>query len=98
MNFRYAFALPLLFTIALAQEDKPWSAFPAVVEAVSQKRIGFNFKESEIPEYSLPDPLVMEDGTKVSATEQWESARRPEILNLFRQHVYGHRPDTDYQL
>jgi len=43
-------------------------------------------------ELNLPDPLVMNDGTKVSTAEQWTKQRRPEVLELFRKHVYGRRP------
>lgn len=46
--------------------------------------------ESEVPEYTVPDPLVMNDGTPVTTTEQWMNERRPELLELFRTEVYGH--------
>ncbi len=37
----------------------------------------------------LPDPLVMADGSKVGTVADWEARRRPEVLELFREHVYG---------
>lgn len=40
----------------------------------------------------LPDPLTANDGTAITTVEQWESIRRPEIMELFREHVYGRRP------
>jgi hypothetical protein len=47
---------------------------------------------------SLPDPLMTLEGKQVVSSEQWKSIRRPETLELFREHIYGHtpigRPDT----
>ncbi|PYI53904.1 dienelactone hydrolase family protein [Paenibacillus flagellatus] len=41
---------------------------------------------------SLPDPLLGSDGRKVTTEEQWRSVRRPDILRLFRDYVYGREP------
>lgn len=46
--------------------------------------------ESEIQPYTLPDPLVMNDGTPVTTVEQWTSERRPELLQMFSDEIYGH--------
>ena len=43
-------------------------------------------------ELDLPDPLVTQDGVEVTTPEQWQETRRPEILELFREHVYGRAP------
>ena len=51
-----------------------------------------NYDPALIPPYTLPDPLVMNDGTAVTSVEQWESQRREEILELFRSEVYGRSP------
>ncbi|MBL7219943.1 MAG: acetylxylan esterase [Phycisphaerae bacterium] len=40
----------------------------------------------------LPDPLKTLDGKKVTSAEIWRAKRRPEILELFRKHVYGRAP------
>jgi hypothetical protein len=48
--------------------------------------------ESKVPPYTLPDPLVMANGDRVTDARMWTEKRRPEILELFRQHVYGRRP------
>jgi len=37
----------------------------------------------------LPDPLVMADGTRVTTAAQWRQERRPELLWLFEENVYG---------
>jgi len=51
-----------------------------------------NYDESKVPKYTLPDPLVLSDGTKVKDAETWRKKRRGEILELFREHVYGRSP------
>lgn len=51
-----------------------------------------NYDETKVPPYTLPDPLIMEDGTKVTSKQNWIEKRRPEILHLFETHVYGKAP------
>ena len=51
-----------------------------------------NYDEAKVPKYELPDPLTMQDGTKVKSASDWVEKRRPEVLELFREHVYGHSP------
>ena len=43
-------------------------------------------------ELRLPDPLIKTNGTPVTSVEMWRQTRRPEILELFRTHVYGRAP------
>ena len=38
---------------------------------------------------ALPDPLVCSDGHPIASVEAWETQRRPELLALFREYVYG---------
>ncbi|MEX2113838.1 MAG: acetylxylan esterase [Pirellulales bacterium] len=52
----------------------------------------FNYDESKVPRFVLPDPLVMNDGRPVTSAAMWRSERRPELLAMFEQHVYGRRP------
>ena len=52
-----------------------------------------NYDESKVPAYTLPDPLVCEDGTVVKDTTTWVEKRRPEILRLFENNMYGKVPD-----
>ena len=51
-----------------------------------------NYDESKVPKYTLPDPLVCADGTKVDSAKVWTEKRRPEILALFEKYVYGKAP------
>jgi len=52
-----------------------------------------NYDESKIPSYNLPDPLVALNGTPIRDSAVWKHKRRPEILELFKTHVFGHAPD-----
>ncbi len=45
-------------------------------------------------ELSLPDPLQSADGRPIASVEAWQRQRRPQILTLFREHVYGRSPET----
>ena len=55
------------------------------------------FIEGEERDYStLPDALIMADGTKATTTEQFENERREEILELFEEHVYGALPKDGF--
>ncbi|MCL2743824.1 MAG: acetylxylan esterase [Planctomycetaceae bacterium] len=48
-----------------------------------------NYDESKVPNYILPDPLTMQYGRKVTTPEQWTKERRPELLKLFEEHMFG---------
>ena len=50
-------------------------------------------KLADLPlQTSLPDPLVMLDGRKVSSREMWFNERRPELMRLFQHYMYGELP------
>jgi hypothetical protein len=50
-----------------------------------------NYDESRVGELPLPDPLIA-GGRDVEDVATWRARRRPEILELFRTHVYGRSP------
>jgi hypothetical protein len=52
-----------------------------------------NYDESKVNSFTLPDPLVCKDGTKVTTPEQWSSKRRAEIVEDFDREVYGRVPN-----
>ena len=47
------------------------------------------FDEAKVPPYTLPDPLVCQDGTRVTDAQTWREKRRPELLRLFESEEYG---------
>ena len=52
-----------------------------------------NFDESKVPPYpSLPDPLVLKNGQKVTTEKMWWTQRRPEIVQDFDREIYGRVP------
>jgi hypothetical protein len=51
-----------------------------------------NYDEGKVPHYTLPDPLVLGDGQRVTDVATWREKRRPEVLHLFEQYVYGKAP------
>jgi hypothetical protein len=70
-------------------------ALAALAFAILPPRSGAqeaNYDESKIPQYTLPDPLVCSDGTKVANVDTWRQKRRPEILSLFEEHMFGKAP------
>lgn len=90
------FIFLLLFSINAASQEEPWKADPAVVERLSKSRSNVNYREENVPAYTLPDPLTSNSGKKITTAKEWKS-RREEILELFRVHVYGRVPNTPYK-
>jgi len=72
--------------------DKTWRASPELVEKLSKRRSEINYREDKVPKYTLPDPLLTRDGARVTTAQMWRTKRRPEVLELFRTHVYGRAP------
>ena len=50
------------------------------------------YDESEVPDYQLPDVLTRFNGSKVKSLKEWIRKRRPEILKVFTNEVYGEVP------
>jgi hypothetical protein len=69
--------------------------------AAQPSRPDINYDESKVPKYTLPDPLVMSDGTPVKDAKAWTVKRRPEILRLFEVEMFGRShgklKDTSYE-
>jgi (4-O-methyl)-D-glucuronate---lignin esterase len=69
-----------------------WLAAAMLTTAVAADDEEFNYDEAKVPAYTLPDPLVMQDGRTVNTAAMWRNERRGELLALFEQQVYGRRP------
>ena len=53
------------------------------------------YDESKIPHYDLPRLLVTAEGKRVTTPEEWRNVRRPQILSLFGNLVYGCVPEPE---
>jgi hypothetical protein len=89
-----AAASALALGTALAAQGG-WQANPEVAARTAAQQKGqFNYEESRVGTVTLPElfasPDAGESGKAVSR-EQW-IRRRAEVLELFREHVYGRRP------
>ena len=106
MKIRIEFFLSatLVFLIMLTsaesagQTSETWTASPSLIEKISASRSEINYYEEKVPDYVLPDPLIMLNGQKVGNKKQWYAERRPELLELFRKNVYGRVPSTPYNI
>lgn len=49
-------------------------------------------READVPPYTVPDPLQLPDGTRVTTKAEWEAKGRPATLDLLRKWVYGRSP------
>lgn len=54
-----------------------------------------NYDESKVPHYQIPALLESSTGQKINTQEAWKNQRRPEILSLFSNLVYGKIPVPD---
>ncbi len=61
---------------------------PAAISA----QPAFNYDESKVPPYTLPDALTLDNGQKVTTAAVWTQKRRLELLRLFATQVYGITP------
>jgi hypothetical protein len=81
-----------------ASEKSGWQADLQQVEIwKTKRRAGINYEESQVPKYQLPDSLKTIDGKSIKTAKEWK-AHRPMLLKTFREHVYGVRPSTKYQV
>jgi len=53
-----------------------------------------NYDEAKVPAYTLPDVLKTAHNVVVSNKTSWEKVRRPEILKLFENNIYGQMPKS----
>jgi hypothetical protein len=57
---------------------------PAVVAGIP-----VNYDEAKVGTYTLPDPLTLANGKKVTDAKTWNEKRRPEIVKLFEENQFG---------
>jgi hypothetical protein len=54
--------------------------------------IPVNYDEDKVGAYTLPDPLKLNNGRKVTDAKTWTNKRRLEIVKLFEQYQFGKAP------
>jgi hypothetical protein len=64
-----------------------------VAAGVAQHIPGYNYDEAKLPPYVLLDPLKFNDGSAVTTKAEWWERRRPEIVRLFEENVFGKTPE-----
>ena len=90
------FGTVLALGLATSAQEHGWQANPEIVRKVSSQQPKFNFEEARVPPYELPDPLKVGAAT-IRTAEEWKR-QRADILELFREHVYGRSPGRPEQL
>src|SRR5208282_5346480 len=80
----------ILFTVLPACD--PAMAAKGAYGSGGDERLRANYDEAKAGDYTLPDPLVCNDGTRVTNAETWFSKRRPEMLESYRAEIYGRSP------
>jgi hypothetical protein len=53
-----------------------------------------NYDEAKVGSYTLPDPLTLQNGRPVKDARTWTRERRPELLRLFEDQVFGRTVGT----
>src|SRR5262245_10506991 len=54
--------------------------------------IPVNYDESRVGDYTLPDPLTLNNGAPVRDAKNWLQKRRPEIVRSFEENQFGRSP------
>jgi len=73
------FTLLLGITLAFGRQKKEFD-------------IDINYDETKVPKYELPGLLISAEGDSISSADEWMNVRRPQILSLFSNLVYGQIP------
>lgn len=90
MSVRSLLRMAALATVPLFPAGVAAQVTDAAPDTVAD--IPVNNTESLVGNYTLPDPLVMANGTPVRDAEMWMRQRRPELVQLFEENQYGKAP------
>jgi hypothetical protein len=63
-----------------------------LLSSKAQNQNEANYDETKVPSYTLPAVLKTANNTQVTNKNRWEKVRRPEILQLFEENIYGQMP------
>ncbi len=70
-----------------AAPTAPPTPGPSVVAGIH-----VNYDEAKVGTYTLPDPLLLNNGKPVKNAKTWWKKRRPEIVEIFETQQYGRAP------
>ena len=80
MSRLFAIGCVILFTMT----------FPSAQQPVAQQPVApANYDEEKVPKFELTNPLKTTDGRTVNSPELWNNVRKPELLKLFANEMYG---------
>ena len=84
----------LLLTLTAGALLAGGAARAQIVDSPDGKVAGIpvNYTEAKTGAYTLPDPLRLADGRKVTDARTWFAERRPEILKMIEENEYGRCP------
>lgn len=60
--------------------------------------IPVNYTEALVGDFTLPDALVMANGTPVRNADMWMRQRRPELVRLFEEFQFGRSPGSPEEM
>src|SRR4026208_2331021 len=91
MSFKHyclfaALAASLLVCISVSSQQSQ-NAPPKIVAGIP-----VNYNETLVGSYTLPDPLVLDNGKPVRDAKTWYQTRRPEIVRDFEEYQFGRSP------
>ena len=100
MKYLINVSITLIFSVlsnyVFAQTEESWRPSRATLDRLTSTPSEINYLEEKVPEYVLPDVLATANGKKVRNSRMWENVRRKEVLEMFRENVYGRVPSTPY--
>jgi len=79
----------LIFSLFLAKTVSAGAGTPA--SPGPGQAVPTNYDEAKAGRFTLPDPLVFNNGKPVKTAREWTKRRR-ELLQLYAANVYGHSP------
>jgi hypothetical protein len=101
MKFTAMLLLPLFALPAAAQTTAPTTRPAARTDAHGNPlrvatKTGHvsNYDEDKVGSYTLPNPLILNNGQPVTDATTWFTQRRPEIIKLYEEEIYGRVPDN----
>ena len=56
------------------------------------------YNEEQVPHYELQDPLINIDGNRIDSKEAWLNSRRPQLMALFANIIYGRIPTPEFPI